>query len=114
MQRSRVSPRRRSLVPKGASERVKTDRREAVRLTLAHRGDVLTAIRIPFLAEEAVRDLVRARGDLLDGRKPMQQRLNPMLLRHGRIWRGCAKITRIHQPEAFTLPEDCQHACSFG
>jgi hypothetical protein len=43
-----------------------------------------------------VRDLVRARGDLLDDRKRMRQRLNAMLLRHGRIWRG-AKWTRAHR-----------------
>jgi flavorubredoxin len=47
-------------------------------------------------AEEAVRDLVRARGDLLDDRKRMQQRLNAMLLRHGRIWRG-SKWTYAHR-----------------
>ena len=82
-----------SLVPKGSSDRVKTDRRDAVRLALTHRAGLLTAIRVPSPAEEAVRDLVRARGDLLDDRKRMQQRLNALLLRHGRIWRGGAKWT---------------------
>src|SRR6266481_1796491 len=85
-----------SLVPKGAPDKVKTDRRDAVRLTLMHRAGLLTAIRVPSPAEEAVRDLVRARGDLLDDRKRMQQRLNAMLLRHGRIWRG-AKWTYAHR-----------------
>ena len=33
-------------------------------------------MRVPSPAEEAVRDLVRACGDLLDDRKRMQQRLN--------------------------------------
>lgn len=85
-----------SLIPKGVSDRVKTDRRDAVRLTLLHRAGLLTPIRVPSPAEEAVRDLVRARGDLLDDRKRMQQRLNAMLLRHGRIWRG-AKWTYAHR-----------------
>ena len=80
-----------SLVPKGSSDRVKTDRRDSVRLVLTHRAGLLTPVRVPSPAEEAVRDLVRARGDLLDDRKRMQQRLNAMLLRHGRIWRGGKK-----------------------
>ena len=48
-----------------------------------------------------MRDLVRARADLLDDRKRMQQkrmqqRLNAMLLRHGRIWHG-SKWTYEHR-----------------
>src|SRR6266481_6873893 len=85
-----------SLIPRGASDKVKTDRRDAVRLTLMHRAGLLTAIRVPSPAEEAVRDLVRARGDLLDDRKRMQQRLNAVLLRHGQAWRG-AKWTYAHR-----------------
>jgi len=86
-----------SLVPKGGSERVKTDRRDAVRLTLGLRAAILTPVRVPSPAEEAVRDLVRARGDLLDDRKRMQQRLNAVLLRHGRVWRGGAKWSCAHR-----------------
>ena len=77
-----------SLVPKGASDRVKTDRRDAVRLTLALRAGMLTPVRVPSPSEEAVRDLVRARGDLLDDRRRAQQRLGAFLLRHGRVWGG--------------------------
>ncbi len=86
-----------SLVPKGASDRVKTDRRDAVRLALALRAGMLTAVRVPSPAEEAVRDMVRARGDLLDDRKRVQQRLNALLLRHGRAWGGGAKWTLAHR-----------------
>jgi transposase len=75
-----------SLVPKGGSERVKTDRRDAVRLTLGLRAGILAPVRVPSREEEAVRDLVRARADLLDDRKRAQQRLNAFLLRHGRAW----------------------------
>jgi len=86
-----------SLVPKGGSDRVKTDRRDSVRLVLPHRAGLLAPVRVPSPAEEAVRDLVRARGDLLDDRKRMQQRLNAMLLRHGRVWRGGTKWTYAHR-----------------
>jgi transposase len=58
---------------------------------------MLTAVRVPSPAEEAVRDLVRARGDLLDDRKRMQQRLNAFLLRYGRTWREGAKWTYAHR-----------------
>ena len=44
-----------------------------------------------------MRDLVRARGDLLDDRKRAQQRLNAVLLRHGRVWRGGSKWTYAHR-----------------
>jgi transposase len=86
-----------SLIPKGSSDRVKTDRRDAVRLARLHRAGELTAIRVPSPAEEAVRDVVRARGDLLDDKKRMQLRLNAFLLRHGRVWRGGSKWTCAHR-----------------
>ncbi len=44
-----------------------------------------------------MRDLVRARGDMLDDRKRMRQRLNAVLLRHGRVWRGGTKWTATHR-----------------
>jgi transposase len=86
-----------SLIPKGASERVKTDRRDAVRLALAHRAGMPTPVRVPSPAEEAVRDMARARADLMDDRKRMQQRLNALLLRHGRTWSGGTKWTIAHR-----------------
>jgi transposase len=86
-----------SLIPKGSSDRVKTDKRDAIRLARLHRAGELTVIRVPTPAEEAVRDLVRARADVLDDRKRMQQRLSAVLLRHGRIWRGGSTWTLAHR-----------------
>ena len=86
-----------SLVPRGAADRVKTDRRDAVRLALALRAGMLTAVRVPSREEEAVRDLVRVRGDLLADRKRAQQRLSALLLRHGRAWGGGTKWTLSHR-----------------
>ena len=77
-----------SLIPRRAGERVKTDKRDASRLARLHRAGELTAIRVPAEAEEAVRDLVRARAALVSDRKRGQQRITAMLLRHGRAWRG--------------------------
>jgi len=77
-----------SLIPRRPGDRVKTDKRDATRLARLHRAGELTPIRVPSLAEEAIRDLVRARAALLADRKRAQQRITAMLMRHGRIWRG--------------------------
>ena len=50
-----------SLIPKKATDRVKTDRRDADQLARLYRAGELTAIHVPDQEDEAVRDLVRAR-----------------------------------------------------
>jgi transposase len=85
-----------SLIPRRPGDRVKTDKRDAGRLARLHRAGELTPIRVPSEAEEAVRDLVRARAALLADRKRAQQRITAMLLRHGRIWRG-THWTQAHE-----------------
>jgi transposase len=53
-----------SLIPKRSGVRVKTDRSDARNLARLHRAGELVAVRVPTPAEEALRDLVRAREDL--------------------------------------------------
>jgi len=53
-------------IPKAPGDRVKTDKRDCRRLARLHRADELVAIRIPTVQEEAVRDLCRTRGDMVD------------------------------------------------
>ena len=53
-----------SLVPKKPGDRVKTDRRDALKLARSHRSDDLTAVWVPDESSEALRDLVRARRQL--------------------------------------------------
>jgi transposase len=50
-----------TLVPVKAGDRVKTDRRDAVKLARLYRSGDLTAVWVPDPAHEALRDLVRAR-----------------------------------------------------
>jgi transposase len=58
----------------------------------------LVAIRIPTLAEEAVRDLCRTRADMVADRTRARHRLSKFLLRHGRVWRGGATAwTQAHE-----------------
>ena len=77
-----------SLIPKGGSDKVKTDKRDACRQARLHRAGELTPVRVPTQAEEAVRDLVRVRAALVDDRKRAQQRLTAVLMRHGSVWTG--------------------------
>src|SRR5882724_8671938 len=48
-----------TLVPVKAGDRVKTDRRDALKLARSHRAGDLTAVWVPDAASEALRDLVR-------------------------------------------------------
>ncbi len=50
-----------TLVPVKSGDRVKTDRRDAVKLARSYRAGDLTAVWVPDADHEALRDLVRAR-----------------------------------------------------
>jgi len=50
-----------TLVPMKAGDRMKTDRRDALKLARSYRAGDLTAVWVPDAAHEALRDLVRAR-----------------------------------------------------
>lgn len=86
-----------SMIPVAPGERVKTDRRDARRLALLLRGGQLSALRVPTPGEEAVRDLCRARADMVIDRTRARHRLGKFLLRHGRIWRGGGNWTLRHK-----------------
>jgi transposase len=77
-------------------DRVKTDRRDAERLArLLHIGE-LPQVRVPTEAEEAARDLVRAREDARAELLRARHRLSKLLLRHGLVFEGAA-WTQAHQ-----------------
>jgi transposase len=86
-----------SLVPRSPGDRVKTDRRDCRRLARLHRAGELTAIRVPTEEQEAVRDLCRARADMVTDRTRTRHRLSKFLLRHDRIWRGGDAWTLKHE-----------------
>ncbi len=86
-----------SLIPTAPGDRVKTDKRDARRLARLFRAGQLTAVRVPTPAEEAVRDLCRAREDMVIDRTRARHRLDKFLLRHGRIWRGGSNWTVKHE-----------------
>jgi transposase len=80
-----------TLIPRRAGRRVKTDRLDARNLARLHRAGELTSIRVPTLAEEALRDLVRVREDLKDDRRDTMRRVKSFLLRQGRRYPGQAR-----------------------
>lgn len=73
-----------TLVPTKAGDRVKTDRRDAVKLARCHRAGELTAVWVPDAKHEALRDLVRAREAAKKDQLRARHRLAKFLLRHGR------------------------------
>lgn len=56
----------------------------------------LSAVRVPTVAEEAARDLCRARADMVIDRSRARHRMGKFLLRHGRVWRDGANWTMKH------------------
>ena len=73
-----------TLVPTKARDRVKTDRRDAVKLARCHRAGDLTAVWVPSAETEALRDLVRAREAAKQDQLRARHRLGKFLLRTGR------------------------------
>ncbi|MCA1679104.1 MAG: IS110 family transposase [Actinobacteria bacterium] len=69
-------------IERPAQDRIKTDRRDAERVVRLLMIDGLHPVRVPSGAEEALRDLVRAREDLRGDLMRQRQRLGKLLLRH--------------------------------
>ncbi|MGW2938946.1 IS110 family transposase, partial [Streptomyces sp. NPDC001156] len=77
-----------SRLQRPAGERVKTDARDALHLAKLLRLDEFTAVRVPSPAEEAARDLVRAREDVRGDLMRARHRVSKLLLRQGLVWSG--------------------------
>lgn len=73
-----------SLIPTKAGDRVKTDRKDAVRLARCYRAGDLTVVWVPDAATEGLRDLVRAREVTKQDQLRARHRVSKFLLRHGR------------------------------
>lgn len=73
-----------TLVPVKAGDRVKTDRRDAIKLAGSLRAGELTSVWVPDKAHEALRDLVRARLAAKQDELRHRQQLGKFLLRHSK------------------------------
>jgi transposase len=72
-----------SLIPSKPGDRVKTDRRDAIKLARCYRAGDLTQVWVPDPAHEALRDLVRAREAAKKDELRARNRLSKFLLRVG-------------------------------
>jgi len=73
-----------TLIPVKTGDRVKTDRRDAEKLARCYSHGDLTPVWVPDHAHEALRDLVRCRLAAKRDERRAKQRLQKLLLRHGR------------------------------
>lgn len=85
-----------SLIPKKSGDRIKTDRRDAETLAKLHRAEELTAVYVPAIEDEALRDLVRAREDCVNTLKRAKQQLGSFLLRHHVCYSGKSKWSKAY------------------
>jgi transposase len=69
-------------IPKRSGDRVKTDKRDSIRLAQLLRAGELTSVWVPDEDHEALRDLIRARHDAREDLQSSRQRLIHFLLRH--------------------------------
>lgn len=75
-----------SLIPVKPGERIKTDKRDALKLAQLHRADLLTEIAPPTPEEEAARDLCRAREAAMEDLKRAKHRMVKFVLKRGYIY----------------------------
>jgi transposase len=114
-----------SLIPTKPGERVKTDRRDAMKLARLLRSGELTSIWVPDAEHEALRDLSRAREAARDDRHRARQRLGKLLLRLGiaepgetkrwtqRYW-AWLRTVRLEQPLQQLVLADAIEAVETG
>jgi transposase len=72
-----------SMTPRRPGDRVKTNRRDALKLAKLLRAEELTAVWVPDGAHEALRDLVRARSTAVSVLTRCRQHISSFLLRQG-------------------------------
>ena len=92
-----------SLIPRRAGQRVKTDRRDCLRLAELARAGELKPIWIPQPADEAIRNLARAREDAVNLRTQARHQLKAFLLRAGVAYSGKTTWTKTHARWLATL-----------
>ena len=93
-----------SLIPTRPGDRVKTDRRDALKLANLLQAGLLTEIGLPTEEEESARDLVRCREDVKQAQTRARHQLGKWLLRRGfRYATGKKAWTQSHAAWLKTL-----------
>ncbi|NWL16373.1 IS110 family transposase [Pseudoalteromonas sp. Scap03] len=100
-----------SLIPKKPGEKIKTDKRDALKLTKLLKSEDLTPIYVPEPEDEAVRDLSRAREVAMKDLKDAKYQLKALLLRNNINYKGTANWSQKHLRwlTELVLPHPAQH-----
>ncbi len=109
-----------SLVPRKPGDRIKTDRRDAVKLVRMYRAGEVTPVWVPTPDQEGVRDVLRARDDARKDRTAARHRVQTFLLRHGRrfsegrgwthkFWRWLRDLRFERPTEQFVFDQYVEH-----
>lgn len=89
-----VSP---SRIPKQPGERIKTDKRDAIKLARLMRANELSPIYVPEAEDEAIRDLSRARESACSDLKRAKHQIKSFLLRNFIAYAGSANWGPKHR-----------------
>ena len=85
-----------SKIQRPSGDRVKTDARDALLLARLLRMDEIVSVAVPSVAQEAARDLVRAREDVRGDLMRARHRVSKLLLRQGIVYSGGNAWTQVH------------------
>jgi transposase len=83
-------------IPRKPGDRVKNDKRDATNLCRLLRSNDLKCVYVPRIADEAIRDLCRAREDAVSDLKAAKHRIKSFLLRHDIRFNGKADWKTPH------------------
>ena len=99
-----------SNTPRRVRDRIKTDRRDSLKLAGLARAGELTPIYVPDPTDEAMRDLVRTREDAVAMQRQARHRLAALLLRNDVRYAGKTAWTEAHRRwiARLTLPQPAQ------
>lgn len=86
-----------SRVARQPSDKIKTDRKDALLLARLHRAGELTPVVIPYTHDETIRDLVRTREDAVVARRRARQQIAAFLLRQGKRYTEGEAWTKRYQ-----------------
>lgn len=100
-----------SLIPKKPGEKIKTDKRDALKLAKLLKSEDLTPIYVPEPEDEAVCDLSRAREVAMKDLKDAKYQLKALLLRNNINYKGTANWSQKHLRwlTEIVLPHPAQH-----
>jgi transposase len=85
-----------SLIPKKPGEKIKTDKRDALKLAKLLKSEDLTPIYVPEPEDEAIGDLSRARETAMKDLKDAKHQLKALQLRNNINYRGTANWSLKH------------------